>query len=72
MQNGGVLTRYVEAARGVARKLGVPVADAYRRWERLQAAGVDTTALLSNGINHPTVELHGLFVEEIMRTVFET
>ena len=70
VQNGGVLTKYVEAARAVARELNVPVADAYRRWENLRDAGVDTTLLLSNGINHPTVELHDLFVEEIMRRVF--
>ena len=72
VQNGGVLTKYVEAARAAAEEMNVPVADAYRRWENLRDAGVDTTLLLSNGINHPTVELHDLFVEEIMRKVFES
>lgn len=71
IQNGGVLTRYVEAARSVAATMQIPVADAYRRWELMAAQGVDTTALLSNGINHPTVEMHELFVEEIMRKAFE-
>ena len=71
VQNGGVLTKYVEAARAAAGELNVPVADAYRRWENLRDAGVDTTLLLSNGINHPTVEMHDVFVEEIMRKVFE-
>ena len=70
VQNSGVLTKYVEAARAVAKEMNVPVADAYRRWERMRDLGVDTTLLLSNGINHPTVEMHDLFVEEIMRTVF--
>ncbi len=72
VQNDGILTRYVEAARGAAQKLNVPVADAYRRWERLRDMGVDTTRLLSNGINHPTVEMHDLFVEEIIRKAFES
>lgn len=71
VQNDGILARYAEAAREAARELGVPVADAYRRWERLRDMGVDTTALLSNGINHPTIEMHELFVEEIMRQAFE-
>lgn len=71
VQNEGILTKYVEAARAAAAELNVPVADAYRRWEKMKEAGVDTTLLLSNGINHPTVEMHDLFVEEIMRTVFE-
>lgn len=71
IQNTGVLARYAEAARAEAQRLGIPVADAYRRWEELKASGVDTTALLSNGINHPTAEMHDLFVEEIMRKAFE-
>lgn len=71
VQNEGILTRYVEAARGVAAQMNIPVADAYRRWEQMAAMGVDTTALLSNGINHPTAEMHDIFVDEIMRKVFE-
>ena len=51
--------------------MNIPVADAYRRWEQMAAMGVDTTALLSNGINHPTAEMHDIFVDEIMRKVFE-
>jgi lysophospholipase L1-like esterase len=71
IQNDGVLAMYVEAAREAAREMGVPIADTYKRWEQLRDAGVDTTALLSNGINHPNFELHELFVEEIMKQVFE-
>ena len=71
VQNDGILTRYVGAARDAAKKLNVPVADAYRRWEQMRDMGVDTTALLSNGINHPTVEMHDLFVEEVIRKAFE-
>lgn len=71
VQNGGVLARYAEAARAAAKAMNIPVADAYRRWEKMRDAGVNTTALLSNGINHPTVEMHDIFVEEIVRQVFE-
>lgn len=71
VQNEGILTRYVEAAREAAEQTGVPVADAYARWERMDRMGVDVTALLSNGINHPTPEMHDVFVEEIMRKAFE-
>lgn len=71
VQNEGILTKYVEAARAVAQEMNVPIADAYRRWEHMRDAGVDTTLLLSNGINHPTVEMHDIFVEEIVRKVFE-
>ncbi len=71
VQNEGILGRYVDAAREAARALNVPVADAYRRWEQMAACGVDTTALLSNGINHPTEEMHAIFEEEIIRAMFE-
>ena len=70
VQNEGVLSRYVEAARGVAAELGVPVADAYAVWENLEASGVDTTALLANHINHPTPAMHDIFVTELIRTMF--
>ncbi len=70
-QNEGVLERYVCAAREQAAQRGVPVADAYARWQAMRQAGVDTTALLSNHINHPLPELHELFAEEILRTMME-
>lgn len=66
VQNGGVLDAYVDAARALARERAIPVADAYARWNRLEAAGADTTALLANDINHPTESMHGVFVEEIL------
>jgi len=71
LQNHGVLAQYVAAAKEAAKELGVPVADTYRRWEQLRDAGVDTTALLSNGINHPAEEMHAIFEEEIIRAMFE-
>ncbi len=71
VQNEGILKRYVDAAREIAREMNVPAADAYARWERMAACGVDTTALLSNGINHPAEEMHAIFEEEIIRAMFE-
>ncbi len=61
MQNDGSMDAYMERARVAARACGVPLCDCYRKWKRLQAAGVDTTALLSNHINHPSRQLHKLF-----------
>lgn len=66
VQNGGVLAAYVETAKAAAGRIGVPVADAHAVWDSLSAHGVDTTAMLSNHINHPTVAAHGIFVEAIM------
>ena len=66
VQNEGVLDAFVEAARQVAKKRGVPVADAYAVWNRLEELGVDTTAMLSNDINHPTAEAHDIFVQAIL------
>jgi len=71
IQKDGVLTRYVDAARAAAQERGMPVADAYARWRALDRCGVDTTALLANGINHPTGEMHDLFVEAILEKLFE-
>ena len=65
-QTGGILTAYVDTAREVAREAGVPIADAYADWQALERSGVDTTALLSNHINHPTREMHEVFANRIL------
>lgn len=67
VQNGGTLDAFVEKAREIAQKNDVPIADAYARWNRLEAFGVNTTSLLCNDINHPSPEAHRLFVEEILK-----
>ena len=72
VQNAGVLERYVQAAREVAAQCGVPVADAYRLWDRMDRCGVDTTSLLSNHINHPTREGHELFVQALLDVLLES
>lgn len=69
-QNGGVLDRFVDAAREVACDEHVPVADAYAEWKAYARSGVDTTALLSNRINHPTDAMHDIFTQKIIEQLF--
>ena len=70
VQTGGVLDAYMEAARAAARAEGARICDCYAAWKTMAAAGVDTTGLLSNRINHPIRELHWLFAWELVKTVF--
>lgn len=58
LQNDGVLGSYAQKLREVATELNVPVADVYDAWQGLAAYGVDTTAMLLNGLNHPDAEGH--------------
>ena len=69
VQNEGILTRYVDAARKAADDMNVPVADAYAVWQAMEKSGVDTTALLSNSINHPTAEMHDIFAAELLKVL---
>lgn len=62
-QTGGRMDAYVDAARALAARRGVPVADAYAVWKQRAAAGEDTTALLANRINHPTRAMHAVFAD---------
>jgi len=61
IENSGKLERYLNAAKEVAKAKNVPVCDCYAKWKALAAAGVDTTELLANHINHPTEQLNWLF-----------
>ena len=70
-QNAGVLDQYLDAAKALCREKDVPVCDCYGKWKQLSAGGVDTTALLANGINHPARQLHWLFAYELMGTMLE-
>ena len=70
MQNESVFDRHIEAARALCRKKQIPVCDCYALWKQMAGKGVDTTALLSNHINHPLREMHVLFAYELVRTVF--
>lgn len=64
-QNKGVVAHYAEIIRKIGREEHAPVADVYAKWEQLEAEGVDTTAKLSNGLNHPTAEAHEISAKEI-------
>lgn len=67
--NTGHMDAYVDAARALAARLDIPVADAYARWKTLEAGGADITLCLSNYINHPTRALHTLFADVLMETL---
>lgn len=58
VQNSGVLKAYFDCAKEVCKEHGVSVCDGYGIWEAMQNAGVDTTALLANNVNHPIREYH--------------
>ena len=70
VQNDGTFDRHIEAARALCRERGIPVCDCYALWKTLAASGVDTTALLSNRLNHPTREMHWMFAYELVKTMF--
>jgi len=70
IQNNGILDRYVNAARAVAKELNVPVADAYARWCAMEENGIDTTRLLANAINHPNEDMHDIFADKILDAIF--
>lgn len=69
LQNDGMMDLYMESARRVCIKQSVTVCDCYLKWKKLHAAGVDVTLLLSNGINHPSRELHDLFASSLLDTM---
>jgi hypothetical protein len=70
-QNEGRMDTYIDEARKLARSMGVGVADCYAKWRELSKTE-DTTALLANGINHPTREMHKLFADELFKVFFDT
>ena len=70
LQKGGKMDAYVQAMRDVAKEERVPLADVYAEWKRMAAEGVDTTALLINGMNHPAPEMHKLFADKLFDLIF--
>ena len=70
LQKSGKMDAYVQGMRDVARELDVPLADVYAEWKRMAAEGVDTTALLINGMNHPAPEMHKLFADKLFDLIF--
>ena len=71
LQKKGKMDAYVERARQVAKELNVPIADAYAEWKRLEKSGVDTTAMLVNGMNHPDADAHKIFADQLYQLFFE-
>lgn len=69
IQNGGTMDRFMDTARGICAELGIPVCDAYAYWKELAARGVDTTARLSNHINHPDAGMHRVFAELLAKMI---
>lgn len=70
LQKGGKMDQYADAMRKVAKEMNVPVADAYAEWKALEKKGVDTTAMLVNGMNHPTAEAHKIFADKLYELLF--
>jgi lysophospholipase L1-like esterase len=68
-QNSGLLAQYAEDIRAVAAEFACPVADVYAAWEELAANGVDTTAMLANGLNHPTRAAHQIPADLLMALI---
>ncbi|MBO5007835.1 MAG: GDSL family lipase [Clostridia bacterium] len=69
-QTNGEVDKYIEAALKVCRDNCVTVCDCYKKWKKMYKCGVDTTALLANGINHPSRDLNKLFAISLVETMF--
>ena len=65
----GVLDAYMDVARQVCKEEGVILCDCYAIWKRMYESGIDTTNLLSNGLNHPIRKMHELFAWQIVYTI---
>lgn len=68
-QNSGLLKAYYEEGKRVAREEGVEICDLYSVWEAMANAGVDTTALLCNHLNHPFREYHYYIAIKLLETI---
>ncbi len=68
-QNEGVTSRYFERGKEVAKECGAAICDVHEKWKRMAALGVDTDALLSNHINHPTRELTRMTARMLLDTM---
>ena len=67
----GTVHAYMQVVRDVAAEKGVKLCDCFAKWERMYHAGVDTTKLLSNYINHPVRDLHPLIAHSLLDVIFE-
>lgn len=67
----GIFEMYMDAAREVCKENNVALCDCYKKWQKLNSLGVDTTRLLSNRINHPTEKMHWLFAISLFEMIME-
>lgn len=70
-QTQGIMDAYMNAAAEVCKACNVTVCDCYGKWKTLAEAGVDTTGLLANHINHPTRDMNWLFAVSLVETMFQ-
>ena len=68
MQTNGRMDRYIAEAIRLAKEMDVTVCDCYSEWKKL-AKTQDTTTLLANRINHPSIEMHRLFADRLFETI---
>ena len=68
-ENSDNVGRHIESMRRIAKEMSVPLCDCYAVWEKMKASGADLPDLLSNKINHPRRELHGIFAYELFKTI---
>ena len=68
-QAEGILDRFMERARQVAKACEVEVCDCHKIWRDMDRNGVDTTDMLSNRLNHPSRQMNMLFAEELLKTM---
>lgn len=71
IQKSGLLDKYFDKAKEVAAAAGVRVCDQYRVWKTMNKAGVNTTELLANKLNHPIREWHYYMAIKLVETIFE-
>lgn len=68
----GTVHAYMQTIREVASEKCVALCDCFTKWERMYNAGVDTTRLLCNLLNHPVRELHPLIAHSLLDVIFES
>ena len=71
LTENGTKKAFWEAGKEIAKNNGVLICDCEKKWQKLSKNGVDTTALLANHINHPSREMHWMYVNEILNILFE-
>ena len=68
-QTEGVFDTYMDAARQVCKEEEITLCDCYAIWKNMYECGVNTTNLLSNGLNHPSRKMHELFAWQLVHTI---